>query len=113
MAKPIKPVARSAIPTSWELAADWYNRLMGAAGGQHHRQLALPAVLELLEPQPGEKILDIGAGQGVLAPSIADAQAHYTGIDASPRMLRYAREHHGDRGRSCPATPPALPSCPD
>ncbi len=85
--------------TSWEPVADWYNGWMGAGGSKHHRSYALPAVLDLLAPQAGELILDIGAGQGVLAPFIAQVGAHYTGVDASPTLLRFARRQHGEHGR--------------
>jgi ubiquinone/menaquinone biosynthesis C-methylase UbiE len=85
--------------TSWNPVADWYNGWVGKGGSKHHRKLAIPAVLELLGPRLGEKILDVGAGQGVLAPFIAKAQARYTGIDISSRLLQFARKHHGKHGR--------------
>lgn len=49
-------------------------------------------LLELLAPQPGEKILDIGCGTGHLAGKIAAAGAQVTGIDRSPEMIRQAQE---------------------
>lgn len=85
--------------TSWDPLARWYDGWVGKGGSKHHRKLAIPTVLELLEPQPGECVLDIGAGQGVLAPFITKTGAAYTGIDASDRLLQLARQHHGDRGR--------------
>jgi ubiquinone/menaquinone biosynthesis C-methylase UbiE len=85
--------------TSWDPVADWYAGWVGKQGSKHHRAFAIPAVLDLLDPQPAEMILDLGAGPGVLAPAIAAAQANYTGVDISTRMLRYARKHHGDKGR--------------
>lgn len=91
---------RQVRPTSgWEPLADWYDGWMGKEGSIHHRKLAIPAVLDLLELQPGEQVLDVGAGQGVLAPHIAQMRAHYTGIDASPALLRLARKRHGAAGR--------------
>ncbi|QBD83670.1 methyltransferase domain-containing protein [Ktedonosporobacter rubrisoli] len=78
----------------WEPLADWYDGWMGKNGSLHHQRLAIPAVMELLSAQPGEKILDIGAGQGVLAPHVIQAGADYTGLDASPSLLRQARKHH-------------------
>ena len=59
----------------------------------------MPTLLDLLDPQPGEAILDVGAGQGVLAPHVARAGAHYTGVDAGPRLIARARRHHGRDGR--------------
>lgn len=93
-----KREARTAASTSWEAVAHWYNGWVGEEGSKHHRRLALPAVLDLLQVQPGEKILDLGAGQGVLAPLIAEAGAQYTGVEASPQLLRYARQQHGKAG---------------
>jgi SAM-dependent methyltransferase len=55
--------------------------------------------MDLLDPQPGEDILDVGAGQGVLAPYVAKRGARYTGLDASPRLIELARRRHAPSGR--------------
>ncbi len=83
----------------WDAVAAWYDGWMGKGGSHHHKQVAVPAVLRLLDAQPGEQILDIGAGQGVLAPGVDKAGAVYTGIDVSTKLLHYARQHHGRHGR--------------
>jgi SAM-dependent methyltransferase len=72
---------------------------VGEGGSEYHRAVAVPALLKLLDPQRGESILDVGAGQGVLAPPIHSAGAHYTGVDASPRLIQLARTRHGKEGR--------------
>lgn len=48
-------------------------------------------VLEWLAPQPGERILDLGCGDGQLTKRIADCGAIVTAIDASPEMVAAAR----------------------
>ena len=48
-------------------------------------------VLRLLAPQPGERILDIGCGDGVLTRKIADAGCAVTGLDSSPEFCAAAR----------------------
>ncbi|AGH47999.1 methyltransferase [Sphingomonas sp. MM-1] len=48
-------------------------------------------VLALLDPQPGEHILDLGCGDGVLTEKIADAGAEVIGVDASEAMVAAAR----------------------
>jgi ubiquinone/menaquinone biosynthesis C-methylase UbiE len=90
---------RPAAPTSWDELATWYNGWVGELGSEYHRAVAVPTVLKLLAPRPGERILDVGAGQGVLAPPVARAGAHYSGVDASPRLISLAKSHHGTVGR--------------
>jgi len=53
-------------------------------------------VIEWLDPQVGEKILDVGCGTGQLADIIHNAGALVTGIDASPEMIKKARENYDD-----------------
>ena len=45
--------------------------------------------LTLLQPQPGETILDAGCGPGGYAPAIRAAGARWIGIDASLGMLAF------------------------
>jgi trans-aconitate methyltransferase len=51
-------------------------------------------VVTLLAPQPGEQILDLGCGDGVLTEQLAASGAILTGIDASPTMLAAARRRN-------------------
>jgi trans-aconitate methyltransferase len=48
-------------------------------------------VVELLAPQPGERILDLGCGDGVLTEKIAAAGAVVVAVDAAPDMVAAAR----------------------
>ena len=49
------------------------------------------AALDLLDPQPGEAILDIGCGEGALTQSIAERGASVVGIDNSESMVIAAK----------------------
>lgn len=49
------------------------------------------AALALLDPRPGEMILDLGCGDGVLTERIVAAGAGVIGFDSSPEMVEAAR----------------------
>lgn len=49
-------------------------------------------VLDLLRPQAGERILDLGCGDGVLTEKLVALGAHVVGIDSSPDMVAAARQ---------------------
>jgi trans-aconitate methyltransferase len=48
-------------------------------------------VFELLAPQPGERILDLGCGDGALTAKIATSGAQVVGVDASASMIDAAK----------------------
>jgi len=48
-------------------------------------------VLALLDPRPGERILDVGCGDGVLTEKIVEAGAIVVGVDASAEMIEAAK----------------------
>ncbi len=64
MAKQKKYPKQRASRTSWDPLARWYDGWVGEGGSKYHRRLALPAVMDLLELSRGERVLDLGAGQG-------------------------------------------------
>jgi SAM-dependent methyltransferase len=85
--------------TSWDQVATWYDGWVGDQGSRYHQALAVPAAMDLLVPRRGEDVLEIGAGQGVLAPRVVSAGARYTGVDASGKLIDSARRRHGRAGR--------------
>ncbi len=50
-------------------------------------------LVELLDPKPGETILDLGCGSGQLTAKIAAVGALVSGIDLSPDMIAQARSN--------------------
>src|SRR3954464_6812804 len=48
-------------------------------------------VFDLLNPQPGERILDLGCGDGALTEKIAGTGASVIGVDSSADMVAAAR----------------------
>lgn len=51
-------------------------------------------LVNILNPLPGEDILDVGCGTGYLANVISQRGAEVTGIDASPEMIAKAKHEH-------------------
>ena len=76
----------------WDRKAAFWDALQGERGNVFHRRLVEPALLNLLDPLPGESVLDVGCGNGALARSLAERGALVTAIDYSGEMLRLARK---------------------
>ena len=64
--------------TSWDSVATWYDGWVGEDGSEHHREVAIPALLDLLEP----------ADVGVLG--LADARLHFAaGVEGHRQTTRH------------------------
>jgi SAM-dependent methyltransferase len=72
------------------LSAQIWNTTQYAANGRFVATLA-GAVVDLLDPLPGERILDAGCGDGALTAQLAASGAILRGVDASPAMIAAAR----------------------
>jgi ubiquinone/menaquinone biosynthesis C-methylase UbiE len=77
--------------TSWNKVAGWYDKLVGERGSDYHENVILPGALKMLAPQRGEKIVDLGCGQGVFSRELARAGAEVTGIDAAESLIKAAK----------------------
>ena len=51
-------------------------------------------VLDLLEPKPGEKILDLGCGSGYLTNTVREKGAEVLGVDSSAEMIAKAKQSY-------------------
>ena len=71
-------------PQSWD--PDRYAR-----NARFVSDLGMP-VVELLAAQPGERILDLGCGDGALTAKLVAIGCEVVGVDASERQIRGARE---------------------
>jgi trans-aconitate methyltransferase len=69
---------------------DHWNASDYAANARFVADLAAP-VVELLKPLPGERILDLGCGDGALTAAIAATGATVVGVDGAADMVRAAR----------------------
>ena len=84
----------------WDPVAAWYDKLVGESGSDYHQNVILPAALRMLSPRPGESVIDICCGQGVLIRPLLDAGiGKFTGVDASRRLVESASARHGSDSR--------------
>jgi trans-aconitate methyltransferase len=83
MSEPGSNSAESASEKSWDASAyDTRHSFVWKYGEE---------VLELLAPQPGERVLDLGCGTGHLTNQIAARGALVVGLDKSPAMIERAQ----------------------
>lgn len=91
--RPPRPRApRPGASTDWSGVADWYADHVGDGGSEYHQKVVLPGTLRLLDPKPGQTILDVASGQGVLCRLLAERGAAVTGVESAAPLLERARQ---------------------
>ena len=76
----------------WVEEAEHFDRMLGPYGER---------VIAALSPEPSEKILDVGCGNGALSLDVAarvGPQGRVLGLDLSGPMLSLAKQRAGERG---------------
>lgn len=79
-------------PTQWDRVSEWYDTLLSEKGHDHYEQVLIPGALALLDPCPGQRLLDIACGQGVLSRAAAERGARVVAIDSAESLVRRAQE---------------------
>jgi ubiquinone/menaquinone biosynthesis C-methylase UbiE len=74
----------------WDAIAEDYEE--HAAVSSYNALYDRPAVLELLGPVRGQRLLDVGCGPGLYAEELVRRGAQVTGLDQSPEMVRLASQ---------------------
>ena len=75
----------------WDRNADFWDERMGE-GNEFHKFLIEPTQLKLLSLSAGERVLDIGCGNGQFARKMASLGCEVVAVDAAPRMIENARQ---------------------
>lgn len=73
----------------WNRNADFWDEGMGE-GNAFHKFLIEPTQLDLLTLRVGERVLDVGCGNGQFARKMASLGGNVVAVDAAPRMIENA-----------------------
>ena len=75
---------------TWDTIADWYAERVRTGSAMH--EFARDALLDGLPADlQGQRILDLGCGEGLITRALAMRGGSVVGIDPSPRMIGHAR----------------------
>ncbi|MDF1808495.1 MAG: methyltransferase domain-containing protein [Phycisphaerales bacterium] len=89
----------SVVKKGWDHVAGWYEGLIAHRGSDHHQQIILPGVMNLLDLQSDERVLDVACGQGVMSEYIATHSDvdQVLGTDISDALIDAANKRATDR----------------
>ena len=76
----------------WDGKAEFWDQLHGEAGNRFHQELVSPTVHQLLALQPGEHVLDVACGNGVMARELAARGGVVTAVDFSAKLIAQAKK---------------------
>lgn len=84
------------VPASYDQVASQYDAMFSDPQSLEENE----AVIKMLDYRPGESVLDIGCGTGLLLDYL-DNITDYVGLDPSPQMLGIFSEKHPGRNLIC------------
>jgi len=76
---------------AWNANAAFWDEQIGE-GNDFVNLLEWPAIERLLDPHPGQAILDVACGNGLTSRRLAERGVRVTAFDFSPKMIRLARQ---------------------
>lgn len=85
-----EPNANEFTRQAWNANAAFWDEKMGE-GNEFFNILVWPSILRLLDPQPGQRILDIATGNGLTARRLAKLGAKVTAFDFSAELIKLAK----------------------
>ena len=77
---------------AWEANAEVWDDRMGNEGNDFFNILCWSPLASLLDPKPGDTILDIACGNGLTTRRLAEAGCRVTAFDFSANLIEYAKQ---------------------
>lgn len=77
--------------TSWGNVASWYDEYLSDEDS-YQQQVILPNILRIVDPQKGQRILDLACGQGFFSAHLAASGAQIMGVDISAELIATAKK---------------------
>lgn len=87
------------VRATWDANAAFWDERMGD-GNSFQRMLVGPATERLLSLRPGERVLEIACGNGVMARRLAHLGARVVATDVSAQMIERARARSAELGEA-------------
>ncbi len=81
---------------AWNHAAEAWEDFVESGKDYYRDEIHGPAMLAVCEPLAGQRVLDLGCGQGYFTRQLARCGAHAVGVDISEELLAFARQHEAD-----------------
>jgi len=79
--------------TSWGKVAGWYDEMLENKDGTYQKEVILPNLLRIFNPQKGEKVIDIACGQGFFSRALNEVGVQVTGVDIAKELIAMAKMH--------------------
>lgn len=92
----LKKMTKKENKTSWSEDASWYDALLEEGKDTYQKELILPNLSRLLDIKKGERVLDVGCGQGYFSRAVSKEGAVVVGVDISRELISLARTHGGE-----------------
>jgi ubiquinone/menaquinone biosynthesis C-methylase UbiE len=80
--------------TSWGGVAEWYDTHLEGTTDSYHEKVIAPNLLRVLDIKKGDRIIDIGCGQGFITQKFADLGAAVVGADIGHELIALAKKKY-------------------
>jgi len=81
--------------TSWGGVAEWYDDLLEQNPDSYQKNVLMPKLIRIVNPQKGMNILDLACGQGYFSRAFAQNGAAVIGYDISKELIEKALSYKG------------------